>query len=138
VVIPARNEAGNIEAAVERTPEMGLGTEIIFVEGHSKDNTWEEIQRVTAKYPQRRIKTLKQQSKGKGGAVREALPQPPATFFLSWTLTSRCRGGTAEILRSRAVGNGGICEWRAAGLSHGGGGHAIPQYDCEQGVRHDL
>src|SRR6185436_7891412 len=72
VVIPARNEAGNIEAAVLRTPEMGKGTEIIFIEGHSKDNTWEEIQRVKAAYPQRNIKILKQQSKGKGGAVREA------------------------------------------------------------------
>jgi SAM-dependent methyltransferase len=72
VVIPARNEAGNIEAAVLRTPEMGLGTEIIFIEGHSKDNTWAEIQRVQAAYPQRNIKVLKQQTKGKGGAVREA------------------------------------------------------------------
>src|SRR5213078_2228360 len=65
-------EAGNIEPAVLRTPEMGSGTEIIFIEGHSKDNTWEEIERVRAKYPKRNIKTLKQQSKGKGGAVREA------------------------------------------------------------------
>lgn len=72
VVIPARNEAGNIEAAVQRTPEMGLGTEIIFIEGHSKDDTWDEIQRVSAKYPRRKIKVLKQQSKGKGGACREA------------------------------------------------------------------
>lgn len=72
VVIPARNEAGNIEAAVTRTPELGAGTEIIFIEGHSTDNTWSEIQRVQAKYPQRNIKILKQQSKGKGGAVREA------------------------------------------------------------------
>ena len=72
MVIPARNEAGNIAAAVERTPEMGLGTEIIFIEGHSKDNTWEEIQRVAGKNPGRRIKCLKQKSKGKGGAVREA------------------------------------------------------------------
>ena len=51
---------------------MGSGTEIIFIEGGSTDNTWDEIQRVKAKYPQRDIKTLKQQSKGKGGAVREA------------------------------------------------------------------
>jgi SAM-dependent methyltransferase len=72
VVIPARNEAGNIEAAVLRTPEMGKGTEIIFIEGHSKDNTWDEIQRVKAAYPKRNIKTLKQTTKGKGGAVREA------------------------------------------------------------------
>jgi SAM-dependent methyltransferase len=75
VVIPARNEAGNIEAAVQRTPEMGLGTEIIFIEGHSRDNTWEEIHRVKTKYPERNIKVLKQQSKGKGGAVREAFAQ---------------------------------------------------------------
>lgn len=75
VVVPARNEAGNIEAAVQRTPEMGLGTEILFIEGHSTDNTWEEIQRVKAKYPERRITILKQQTKGKGGAVREAFAQ---------------------------------------------------------------
>ncbi len=72
VIIPARNEAGNIESAVQRTPELGLGTEIIFIEGHSTDNTWEEIQRVKAKYPNRDIKALKQKTKGKGGAVREA------------------------------------------------------------------
>ncbi|MBI3876592.1 MAG: glycosyltransferase [Verrucomicrobia bacterium] len=72
VVIPARNEAGNIESAVLRTPELGLGTEILFIEGHSKDNTWDEIHRVAAKYPQRNIRALKQQGKGKGGAVREA------------------------------------------------------------------
>ncbi len=72
VVIPARNESGNIEAAVQRTAELGLGTEFIFIEGHSTDDTWEQIHRVAKKYPQRNIKILKQQSKGKGGAVREA------------------------------------------------------------------
>lgn len=72
VVIPARNEEGNIEAAVRRTPEMGAGTEIIFIEGHSQDGTWAEIHRVAEKYPERRIKVLKQKSKGKAGAVREA------------------------------------------------------------------
>ncbi|HSH93476.1 MAG TPA: bifunctional class I SAM-dependent methyltransferase/glycosyltransferase family 2 protein, partial [Roseimicrobium sp.] len=72
VVIPARNEAGNIEDAVKRTPELGLGTEIIFIEGHSKDNTWDEILRVQKAYPDRCIKVMKQQTKGKGGAVREA------------------------------------------------------------------
>jgi len=72
VVVPARNEAGNIEAAVLRTPAMGAWTELIFVEGHSKDNTWEEIERVRAVYPERRITTLRQTGKGKGNAVREA------------------------------------------------------------------
>ena len=70
VVIPARNEAGNIEAAVARTPEMGAGTELIFVEGHSRDDTWATIQRVAAAHPQRKIKILQQTGKGKGDAVR--------------------------------------------------------------------
>jgi SAM-dependent methyltransferase len=72
VVIPARNEEGNIEAAVQRLPRMGRSTEIIFVEGHSRDGTWQEINRVAEKYVEHRIKVLKQKSKGKGGAVREA------------------------------------------------------------------
>jgi glycosyltransferase involved in cell wall biosynthesis len=72
VVIPARNEEGNIEDAVRRVPEMGAGTEIIFVEGHSKDRTWEQINRVAESCTHRRIKVLKQKSKGKAGAVREA------------------------------------------------------------------
>jgi len=70
VIIPARNEAGNIEAAVLRTPAMGADTELIFVEGHSKDHTWAEIQRVVAAYPQRKIKIMQQTGKGKGDAVR--------------------------------------------------------------------
>jgi SAM-dependent methyltransferase len=71
VVIPARNEAGNIEAAVERTPTMGAWTELIFVEGNSKDDTWAEILRIKAKHPHKRIKALQQSEKGKGNAVRE-------------------------------------------------------------------
>jgi len=110
VVIPARNEAGNIEAAVQRTPEMGLGTEIIFIEGGSKDNTWDEIQRVKAKYQQRDIKAMKQQSKGKGGAVREAFTASTGDllFILDADLTMPpeelpkfyevARSGTAEFV----------------------------------------
>lgn len=71
IVIPARNEAGNIEAAVLRTPEMGAWTELIFVEGHSKDDTWAEINRIRMAYPSRRIKALRQSGRGKGNAVRE-------------------------------------------------------------------
>lgn len=69
VIIPARNEAGNIEAAVQRTPSMGAWTELIFVEGHSKDNTWDEIQRVQAAYPHKRITIMRQDGKGKKDAV---------------------------------------------------------------------
>jgi len=82
VVIPARNEAGNIEAAVRRTPEMGAGTELIFVEGNSRDNTWEEIERVARANPQRRIKTLKQPGKGKGDAVRAGFAVAEGDLFI--------------------------------------------------------
>ena len=70
VVIPARNESGNIAAAIARTVELGAGTEFIFVEGHSRDDTWAEIQRVAAANPQRKIKIMQQAGKGKGDAVR--------------------------------------------------------------------
>ena len=70
VVIPARNEAGNIAAAVSRTPQMGAGTELIFVEGHSIDDTWPQIQKVAAENPQLKIKILQQTGRGKGDAVR--------------------------------------------------------------------
>lgn len=70
VVIPARNEAGNIEAAIRRTPRMGAGTELIFVEGNSTDDTWATIQRVARENPQLDIKILQQPGRGKGDAVR--------------------------------------------------------------------
>ncbi len=72
VIVPARNEAGNIEAAVLRTPKLGKHTELIFIEGNSTDQTWAEIQRVVEAYPDLDIKTMRQTGKGKGNAVREA------------------------------------------------------------------
>ncbi len=71
VVVPARNEAGNISAALERIPHLGLQTEIIFVEGNSKDDTWGTIQRELSKYQgPHRVKAVKQPGKGKWDAVR--------------------------------------------------------------------
>jgi hypothetical protein len=71
VVIPARNERGNIEAAVQRTPLMGSHSEIVFVEGNSTDGTAEEIQRVIAAHPDRDIKLVPQgNGRGKADAVR--------------------------------------------------------------------
>jgi SAM-dependent methyltransferase len=69
VVVPARNEKGNIEAAIRRIPRFNDELEIIFVEGHSRDGTWEEVQRVIAAYPQYDIKAMRQQGKGKADAV---------------------------------------------------------------------
>jgi hypothetical protein len=69
VIIPARNERGNIEPAVLRTPQFTDDLEIIFVEGHSKDGTWDEIQRVIAAHPDRKIRAMQQPGKGKADAV---------------------------------------------------------------------
>ena len=71
IVIPARNESGNIENAVLRIPEFGKHVEIIFVEGNSTDDTWEKIKEISEKYKSTHdIKILQQQGKGKGDAVR--------------------------------------------------------------------
>jgi SAM-dependent methyltransferase len=69
IVIPARNERGNIEAAVRRIPAFAEAREIIFVEGHSRDDTWSEIERVVRAHPELTIKALQQQGKGKADAV---------------------------------------------------------------------
>jgi ubiquinone/menaquinone biosynthesis C-methylase UbiE len=110
VVVPARNEAGNIEPAIRRIPEMGLGTEILFIEGHSRDNTWETLELAARQHPERNIRLLKQQSRGKGGAVREAFAAATGDilFILDADLTMPpedlpkfyevLRSGTAEFV----------------------------------------
>jgi SAM-dependent methyltransferase len=70
ILIPCRNEKGNVEAAVTRLPEFGRQQEIIFVEGNSTDGTRDEIERVIEDYPEKDIKLLVQGGQGKGDAVR--------------------------------------------------------------------
>jgi ubiquinone/menaquinone biosynthesis C-methylase UbiE len=70
VIVPARNEAGNIKDIFERVPKMGGETEIIFVEGHSTDNTLEEIKRQIKEHPSIPSSIFEQEGKGKGDAVR--------------------------------------------------------------------
>ncbi|MCX7681741.1 MAG: glycosyltransferase [Anaerolineae bacterium] len=71
VVVPARNEAGNIPHLFARLPRMGRETELVFVEGHSKDDTYATIEREIAGHPEWRCKLLKQTGIGKGDAVRQ-------------------------------------------------------------------
>ncbi len=70
VIVPARNEAGNIPHIFARTPEMGKGTELVFVEGHSKDDTFSAIEKAMADNPERQCKLFQQTGVGKGDAVR--------------------------------------------------------------------
>jgi SAM-dependent methyltransferase len=88
IVIPTRNEKGNIEDAFTRTPKLGKWTELIFVDGHSDDGTIEEIGRCTKKYGGQwhRVELVHQSNKGKGNAVRQGF--------------AACRGDILMILDS--------------------------------------
>jgi SAM-dependent methyltransferase len=75
VIVPARNESGNIKAIFERTPRMGRETELIFVEGHSKDDTYATIEREIAAHPSTPSLLLRQTGIGKADAVRLGFSQ---------------------------------------------------------------
>jgi len=70
VIVPARNEAGNIKRIIESIPPLGQETEIIFIEGGSTDNTFNTIQELIHKYPEKSIRLYQQEGTGKGDAVR--------------------------------------------------------------------
>jgi hypothetical protein len=90
IVVPARNESGNIAAILRRCPKMGPDDELIFIEGNSTDDTWEAIQREASAYQgPLRIVTAKQEGKGKGDAVRKgfALARNEILMILDADLT---------------------------------------------------
>jgi len=71
VIVPSRNEAGNVQAAIERTPMLGSRTELIFVEGGSTDGTWETITSAIKEYRgPLKLSAYQQQGQGKADAVR--------------------------------------------------------------------
>ena len=116
VVIPARNERGNIEAAIKRIPRFCEDIEVIFIEGHSSDGTLDEIKRVAEAYPEWDIKVMTQTGKGKADAVFTAfdaargdvlmildadLTMPPEQLPKFWHAIS---GGKGEFINgSRLV-----------------------------------
>jgi SAM-dependent methyltransferase len=70
VIIPVRNEAGNIAQIFSRVPDMGRETELVFVEGHSQDDAYTAIEQAIAAHPERQCKLFRQTGIGKGDAVR--------------------------------------------------------------------
>lgn len=71
VIICCRNEKGNIRPNIERIPDLGKHTEIVFVEGHSRDGTLEEIKKQIPLFPHKDIKVFVQDGIGKGDALRK-------------------------------------------------------------------
>lgn len=84
IVVPARNEAGNINKIVNSIPKFGKKIEIIFVEGNSDDNTWDEILKVSKlKYKNGiSVKCYKQKGKGKADAVRLGFKKASGDIFM--------------------------------------------------------
>ena len=70
IVIPARNEAGNIPHIFRRMPTIGGDMELIFVEGHSSDATYKTLQDEIEPQNAWSCKLLRQEGVGKGDAVR--------------------------------------------------------------------
>ena len=70
IIIPARNEAGNIPVIFNRVPKMGTQTELVFVEGHSQDQTYQAILDNISMHPDKKCTVLQQSGAGKGDAVR--------------------------------------------------------------------
>ena len=75
IVVPTKNEAGNVAGAIERTPEFGTHQEFIFVDGNSTDGTQERIREIQTQYPEKDIRFMTQTGRGKANAVWEAMDE---------------------------------------------------------------
>jgi SAM-dependent methyltransferase len=75
IIIPTRNEKGNVRSAIERIPCFGKKQELIFVEGHSSDGTADEIKQAIVDCPDKDIKFFVQKGNGKGDAIRLAFAE---------------------------------------------------------------
>jgi len=71
VIIPARNESGNIDNVLKRMPQLGSKTELIFVESNSTDDTWQKIKAVENSNSPFSIITKQITEKGKNAAVKK-------------------------------------------------------------------
>lgn len=82
VIIPCKNERGNVKQLIERCPNMGTQTEIIFVEGGSSDGTGQEINNCIPKFPEKKITHITQSLKGKKNAVYEGFAQATGDILM--------------------------------------------------------
>jgi hypothetical protein len=84
IVIPARNEKGNVPSFLARLPDFGEDdAELIIVEGNSTDGTWEAVQELVAsahgKVP---VRAFKQTGKGKHDAVRKGFSEAKGEILI--------------------------------------------------------
>jgi len=83
VLSAVRNERGNIRRIVEAMPILGSRTELLFIEGHSTDGTWEELQEIVASYRgPLAVRALKQSGSGKGSALHDGITESAGEILL--------------------------------------------------------
>jgi len=82
-IIPACNEAGQLEKLISEVNKISKITEIYIVEGGSKDNTWQVASELEEKFP-RKVHALKQTGKGKFNAVLEGAAAAREKFIMIW------------------------------------------------------
>lgn len=84
VVVPCRNQEDTIEGLVARIPEMGAGTEIIFVDDQSTDRTPERVRTAMVTHPHRRIRLVSGPGQGKGAACRAGFAVGRGDVFITF------------------------------------------------------
>ncbi len=82
VVVAARNEEGNIKNIFERIPMMGSKTELIFVEGHSRDKTYETIEKEMPLHPRTSNLLFRQTGIGKADAIRHGFEKASGDILM--------------------------------------------------------
>lgn len=75
IIVPARNEAGNIHNIFDTLPDFGTNVELVFVEGGSSDETFNVIEDQIRNHPEMECQLFKQTGTGKRDAVREGFAE---------------------------------------------------------------
>jgi len=107
VIIPARNEEGNVRRILDEMPDFGAPAELIFVEGNSRDRTFETIKEAIATHTIHACFLIKQQGKGKGDAVRRGFDQAQGDVLMILDADLTVRPGDLTRFRDALIGGKG-------------------------------
>jgi hypothetical protein len=93
VIVPCKEERGNVAETVRSIPRMGTGTEVIFVDGHSVDGTPEEVRRCEHMNPDLdRVTVVTQDGRGKADAVRKGFAMATGEILMILDADNTVRG----------------------------------------------
>ena len=117
VVIPCKNERGNVEDAVRRIPPLAGRTELLFCDDQSTDGTAEEVLRVQSLYPEKNIRLEHGPGVCKSRNVWTGFDAATGDILmiLDADLTTIPRG-VALLRQCYRFGTGGVCQWIAPDL----------------------